>query len=84
MIHFFQRFLGLMLLTIILLLSELISMPYLSSSCFLPAVYSELLEFFFTASQQMSSANRKLQSGRPPIDTDDSGMRMSSVPSAAS
>ena len=32
----------------------------------------------------MSSANHKLQSGRPPMDHDDSGMSVSSASSAAS
>ena len=32
----------------------------------------------------MSSANRKLQCGRPPMDTDDSGLPVSSASSTAS
>ena len=35
-------------------------------------------------SRSMSSAKRKLQSGRPPMDTDDSGMPVSSASSTAS
>ena len=74
---------GLMSLTIILLFSERISMPYLA------AVSSSLrvscsMSYSLLPSRSMSSANRKLKSGRPPMGTDDNGVSVSSASSTAS
>ena len=73
---------GLMLLTRGLLLSELFSVP-VSSSCFIRS-FSELLEFSLLPSGSMSSANYKLQSGRPLMDSDDSGVSILSASPATS
>ena len=52
------------------------------SRCFLQSLI-ELLEFFFTAYEHIDVVG-KLQSGRPPNDTSDSGLSVSSVSSTAS
>ena len=63
--------LGLMLLTRIMLQSELISMLYPA------AIFSSLSMSCWSSSSlppsTSMSANRKLHSGHPPMDTDDSG-----------
>ena len=68
-----------MLVTRILLVSELISVAYSS--------LSELLQFFFTASEQIyfigKPLGRMLESGSPPTDADDSGVSVSSASSTA-
>ena len=63
--------LGLMLLTRILLLLELISMLH-QAAVFSSLSVSCCISSSLPPSRWISSANRKLQSGRRPMDTDDS------------
>ena len=77
----------LLLLTRILLLSELIPMPY-SAADSAAVSCSDRVSCCSSSSLlsigSMSSANRKLQNDRPQMATDDSGWSVASAPSTAS
>ena len=84
-IHMLVDGLGLMLLTTILHLSELISMPYPEAvSSLFQWVAGVLLHYFPADRCHLQTANCKLQSGCSLMDTDDSGMSVSSGSSTAS
>ena len=63
-------------------MSQLISMPYPTAS--LSSLSVSWWSSSMPRSSWMSSANHELQSSRPPLDTDDSGVSISSASSAAS
>ena len=80
-IHILVDGLGLILLTKILLLSQLISVPY--PSAVLPSLSVSCCSSSSPPPRRLiSPANRKLQSGHPRVDTDDSEMSTSSASSS--